>query len=588
MLPFGLSRFVLPKLAVVAVAVALAALARPVGRLRRDVAVVVVVGAGWLVLCALAGDAPLAQLVGRWPRYEGLVALPLYAGALWAGARLLGPGTTPARTRALVGSASVTALVCALVALVEATGRRPLGGDVTRPGSLLGNASQQGALGATLLAVLLAVVVRRPVDRAAALPTVGLVASGTLVVTSGSRAALAGAVLACGVVVLTGWRAPGRRRTLAVAGGAAVAVGAAALLLPTTRDRVLGGDELASGTVEGRALLWSDTVRLLGDHLVTGVGPSGFFDAAGPAASDRWRLELGTANPPDSPHDALLQAGVAGGAVLVVLTLALVALLVRAGWAARGELDGPRGGLLAGAAAGLVAGVVTLSTGFTHASTTPLLCVLAGALASQVAAERERAWVGPAVAAGGAAWALVLVVACAGEGAVGRGVTLAAEGHIDAASDRFDLARTLRPWDADVPVLATAAFAAGVDAGDPASARHALSWSHDALALVPGSVDTVRTRAVALATLDRPAEGRVLVERVLADDPLNVDLLLAAGTLAAQDGDLEAGRDHLVRATEVDPGNAAAWADLGIVAQAMGDTALVAEVRAWQDAHPSG
>lgn len=586
MLPTGLSRFVLPKLALVAAAVALAALARPAGRLQRGVAAVVGVGAVWLAIAAVAGDAPAAQLVGRWPRYEGLVALPLYAGALWAGARLLGPGTTPVRTRALVVSAAATGLTAAVVAVVEATGLRPLGGDVDRPGSLLGNASQQGAIGAMLLAVLLAVVVRRPLGRDAALPVAGLVASGALVVTSGSRAALLGALVACAVVALSLLRAPGRRLALGLVGGTALVVGAASLLLPATRARVLGGDALASGTVEGRAVLWADTVRMLGSHLVTGVGPSGFFDAFGPAASDRWRRELGTVNPPDSPHSVLLQAGVAGGVALVVLTLALAVLLVRAAWSARAELAAPRGPLLVGAAAAAAAGAVTLSAGFTHASTTPLLCLLAGALASRPPAVRERAWVAPGVAAAGALWALVLVVACAGETAVARGVTLAAQGHVEEATDRFTLARTLRPWDPDVPVLATAAFAAGADAGDEPSAREALAWSDDALALVPGSVETTRTRAVSLGVLGRRAEGRALVEKTLADDPLNVDLLLAAGTLAAQDGDLATGRDHLVRATQVAPDDPVAWADLGIVARALGDQEQLARVRAWQEAHP--
>ena len=154
------------------------------------------------------------------------------------------------------------------------------------------------------------------------------------------------------------------------------------------------------------------------------------------------------------------------------LAVSLVVLLVRAAWLAR-PIPGDRGTLLVGSAAGLAAGAVALTVGFTHAATTPLLCVLAGVLASRPAAPQERAWVRSGVAVVGSAWVLVLVLACVGETAMARGLSAACAGRVDEATAQLELARTLRPWDPDVAVLATAAFAPGTDAGDVPSAREA-------------------------------------------------------------------------------------------------------------------
>ena len=567
LVPGGLSRFVLAKLAVVAAAVALAGLAASAGRLPRGVALLVAASAAWLVVSALAGAAPLAQLVGRWPRYEGLVALPVYAGALWAGARLLGPATTTARVDALRGALSVAGLVAAVVATVELFGHRPLGGDAARPGSVLGNASQQGAFGATVVAVLLPAVVRarRP------LPVAGLVAGVVLTAASGSRAALLGALAAVVLVVVVerrGWPTP----ALAGAGLAVLAVA-----LPTTRDRLSGVDELAAATVSGRSILWRDTAHLLLGRPLTGVGPSGFVDAWWPAASERWHLEVGDANPPDSPHTAVLQVLGAGGFLLLALTIALVAVTAVRGVRSFRASDDDRRALLLGAGGALVAGVVTLSAGFTHAATTPLLCLLAGALVG--APPGGRRWVGRAVAVGAGVWFLVLAVACVGEVRTEQAVTLAASGQSDRADAAFRQARALRPWDPDLALLATQAFGAGAAAGDRASASRTLEWSDRSLASTPDSLDAARNRAIALAALGRVDEARALLDGLLARDPMDVDLLVAAGTLAAQDGDLDTALRRLHRATELDPGNELAWTNLEAVARAAGDATELDRVR---------
>ena len=99
-LPGALDRFVFPKLAVAAAGVTLALTVSARGRLPREVHR----DARARRAAAARGrrspsTAPVAQLLGRPPRYEGVVALSVYLGALVAGARLLGARPDARRER---------------------------------------------------------------------------------------------------------------------------------------------------------------------------------------------------------------------------------------------------------------------------------------------------------------------------------------------------------------------------------------------------------------------------------------------------------------------------------------------------------
>ena len=91
-LPGALNRFVFIKLTLGAAALACALMAGLPGRLQRSSRVLLTLAGATLTASALLGQAPLAQLIGRAPRYEGLVALLVYLGALLMGAWLLGRG----------------------------------------------------------------------------------------------------------------------------------------------------------------------------------------------------------------------------------------------------------------------------------------------------------------------------------------------------------------------------------------------------------------------------------------------------------------------------------------------------------------
>ncbi len=133
------------------------------------------------------------------------------------------------------------------------------------------------------------------------------------VVLSGSRGGLAGLLAGLLVFVVLVWREPGARRAARLALGFVAGVLVLAALIPGMRQRILGGDPVAWATVSGRGWLWRDTMDLIAAHPFLGVGPSGFVDAIGEFHSLGWARDVGPVNPPDSPHNLILQLLTAGG-----------------------------------------------------------------------------------------------------------------------------------------------------------------------------------------------------------------------------------------------------------------------------------
>lgn len=251
LLPGGEDRFALAKLAALALAVVIGLHARPTGWLPRWAVIGLVAGSVWLVLAASVSEAPWAQLWGRWPRYEGLITLPVLAGALWLGARTLGPDAPKAARITAERAIMMLAALVTGVALLQVLGAPLLQTPAGRPGSLLGNATDQGAVGALCAVVLLVGAIVAGLERApslrpllARLAGIGLAVLG--VVLSGSRGALLG--LVCGVLVIAGLltlpsirsamgtnpqhRAPGRLAASVVGG----TLGTTVLLAPRSQS----------------------------------------------------------------------------------------------------------------------------------------------------------------------------------------------------------------------------------------------------------------------------------------------------------------------------------------------------------------
>ena len=532
-LPEALNRFVFPKATVVAVALALAAGVPARGRLRRAAVVLLVVAAVDLLVAALTSVSPLQALIGRAPRYEGVLVLPLYLGAAVAGARLLGPGRAPDSMAWFLDWLAVAALAIAGLAVLETAGVRPLTSDIARPGSLLGNASDEGAwavlaLGPLTMAALRA---REP------LPVAGALGAAVVLVCSGSRGALLGAVAGFAVLAVL---MPRRAQSLTVA-AIVIAVAVATLTLPTTRGRVLETAPLTSETVTGRQLLWKETLSLVGAHPLLGLGPSGYADSIPRYHDHRWAIQVGPANPPDSPHNWILQSAAAGGVPLALIAVVLALLTLACGaagaWEERAsERSAPLGGMLAG-----VAGYATaLLFHFTSPGTAPLAALFAGALLSTVPARglvrRRRAALSGACAVASGLLAVVLSCAAAAELPLRLATVAAAKGEVERANHDFDAASLLRPWDGAVAADAANNFAILATHGVRGAAAAGARWSHRALDADRQSIAALADGAAVALARGEAARAAALLSRALRLDPTNSDLYVAAAAAASARG----------------------------------------------------
>lgn len=555
--PDAFTRWHLPKAAVLVVAAVLASMTAPAGRLPRWVWVFVAIGGGFILCAALVGDAPLAQVMGRWPRYEGLIMLPVYVAAVWIGARLLGPESSGLTQRRFALAAAVAAALLFGVSVAEALGGRPLPSDLDRPGALLGNASDQGLIGVAFAALLspwvFAAARSRVFDRYALVLTVGMLASVGTVVLSASRGAIVALVVAMvttGAILVAHAPRGARRRLVLGAGAAIVGVIILALLTPTTASRLTGASPLASRTIEDRITIWQETIGLLAKQPVLGVGPSGYLDAIAAEHGSDWYAS-GSGTVLESPHNWLLQLASAGGILLLLCGLAFVAYVGAAafrrlrpgGRASPNRTAASEAGALnlvgaIAALAGLAIGLLTHFTGAAVGITAGLLIGIVVAVSPRI----EPAWWRAGRSAALGLWALALVLAVAGDVALQRAVTAPTLAEAEAG---FERAAALRPWDADVTSIAAQVLAAHADQGDRAAAVAAVRWADRSLALVPRSTVTRMAAAVALRGSGEPASltrAIELLEELTAEQPADPQPVLQLGLAFAAAGDLDAAR----------------------------------------------
>lgn len=589
-LPGGLDRFVLIKVAAVAAGGCLGLLVPRAGRLPRSATVLVCLGAGVLLAAAAFGAQPMAQVLGREPRLEGAFVLAAYVLAAVAGARLLGPGRGGDVDTMVIRLLTIAAVVVAVLGLLEALGWTPLTSSTSRPGSLLGNASDEGAWAVLVLGPLVAHALRRRDPWS----LVGSAAALLAIAASGSRGALVGGLVVLAVLALLSRE----RRASLLCLAAALGMGAVGLLLPATRVRLDGADSLAAATVPGRGLLWSETLSLLGRHPLLGLGPGGFSDAIPALHDERWYVTTGSAVPPDSPHSWPLQALSAGGPVLLVLALLLGGLTLAKGWRTAsdaflvGEARAPAGLLAAGLLAGLAGYGTALLVHLTSPGTTALAASFGGALLSvpvSVAGERDTAGlrrsrgVAPAVAGG---LAVVLFLGALAEIPLRQAIIRADAGDLAGADAAFATASRLRPWDPDLGAAAGHAFAVLASAGSTAAASRATPWLTVASAQLPRSVPVMIDQAsVAEASGDFATAARLLATAQVAD-PYNPQILLRRGVVAAEQADYPAAEEFLLRAADLSPQSPEPWDDLarlytlqGRTAEAAGATAKAAGLR---------
>lgn len=584
MQPGGLFRFVWVKLLVVIIAVLAGLLSPPGSRLPLPVKAVLTACVLWIAAAMLLSDTPFASIAGRWPRYEGLLMLGVYVAVFAVGAKVLGGGSGSQRRTLLAMSLAVAGTVVFVIAALESAGLRPLGGagDV-RPGATLGNATDQGLIGVVITGVLAA---QGEPDRAwqVWLRRVGLLAGSGVAVLSGSRAALA-AVLVVAVFGAYTWMRSQSWTGPKVAGGAALAVAGIAvgvLLSPGARERLL-----STGTVDGRWLLWDQTLALVAEHPLSGVGPSGFVDALPGYLSAEWARTVGDSFPADSPHNWPLQALAAGGFPLLGLVVVLIAVSVAAVVRRMRESESAADRrYLAVVLVTVAAYGLALLTHFTSIGTTGLVAFLCGGLVGREAAAvaparsgflrtfgagKMRAVPRPAGALLVIAGLGIAVPATVAEWSMGAGARAAAAGSHTQADQAFKQAWQLRAWDGDTALLAAQAFAGPATEGDQQAARYAVSWGTLARERTPQSLEAGTALALGYLYSGDVPKAKDVLDALVADSPYSTALYVHRGVAQFGLGRPAESIADLEHAASLDPSLDTPWLVLANIHQRLGN-----------------
>lgn len=242
------------RLIALSVGVALGLMATARGRLPKSAAILLLVFLAVFTVAGLQGDTPMLSLIGRFPRYEGLPVVAMFAAALWIGARSFGPKSMTNRDTAY-SAIAVSAMAMASVVVMQAMmypGERASG--------LLNSAMVTGTWGLISVGMLGWKVWSEP----RLLWIIGAVSGLVVIALAGSRGALLGLTPA---VLLTAlwrpflkprgriwWIAPALAVLVAVGGGGRVSEvpGAADPAPALHRQGPAGhvGGHVATGAVE--------------------------------------------------------------------------------------------------------------------------------------------------------------------------------------------------------------------------------------------------------------------------------------------------------------------------------------------------
>jgi tetratricopeptide (TPR) repeat protein len=523
----------------------------------------------------------------------------------------------------MVRSLSYASAAVLAVSVAEEAGAQPIETNVARPGSLLGNASDQGVVGVVLAALLLPTAIsswsRRSTAEARWVPLVGVASAVVTTALSASRGALL--ALACVGAVHTArflMTAKITRRAIGVTIGLIVGVATLVVALPETRDRVLGTSPLAAETAEQRWVMWGDALSLIRDHPWLGVGPSGFVDAIPLYFGSTWFAEVGRGRTLDSPHNLVLQisaaAGLVGLAACIIVLLLIArqvvgnyraalhddagrvvatAVTVRGKGTSRsariagrdkptrthppnGGPEGfapPRSELLWGAILALLAYGVALMVHFTSASTTILAALIAGTAVSVptrdsgVLGDSGSTWLrAESLRAVGilalACWATALTVSAVAELPLRAGVDAASRGDVRAADQAFTMTQGLRPWDADTALIAAESYAGAADRGSTAAAQRAVNWGLRARDALPMSLRAAKAVAVGQQYSGDFEQAATTLTGAAKLAPTDPEVFHRLGAIQAALGRESQAEANLRWAAELDPTQAGVWQSL--------------------------
>jgi len=302
----------------------------------------------WLLFVAWGGLSAATVATNQWWAWRSVALTGFGLLLMWSARRLARAG---ARDWLLAAACSAVG-VLALVVLLEAYGviaRQSLFGRA--PGGSMGVRTY--AAHAMILGVPLLVGQLGTARRVSTRTLIGgiLLATTMALVLTRSRAAWLAAALAAALALLRFVRRPSPAgRMLPI--GIVVACGmAAAVLLPNRlvwssvqpyRDTLLGIGDYHQGSGRGRLLQYGNTLAIVRDHPILGVGPGNWtvvYAAYAGSADPSNRPGQIWQTPARSTNDWLGIAAERGLPGLVLLLLALAAT-ARAAWRSFGEANG--------------------------------------------------------------------------------------------------------------------------------------------------------------------------------------------------------------------------------------------------------
>lgn len=374
------------------------------------------------VLSTLFSVSPVVSVFGAYLRWEGLWTLACYwllfvAGVRWGRNRPLLTWVAP--------SMAVGALAVSMVGLLEFFGVARIGAGMElfcaagfgsskavsdRIIATCGNAAFLGGYLCMMVPLGLAMALTdeppRPWWRWLGASTAG--AAGVTLVLTYARAAWLGAIV--GLIALVWAMRPDRKRTIAIAVAVALALAAAGGVAAMTGRqgllaRIASSVDLRAGSVPQRLAILGDTIPMVRDHALVGVGLDAFGSAFGRYESVELLRSGGGGNlSTDRAHNDLLQVAATQG--LIGLAAWLVFLAAYGEAALRALKTAPGGwprAVIAGGIAATLAYLVQAQLEFSTFVVTPTFWALAGIVWAAASEHRSRPQgrLGP-----GGAWAL--------------------------------------------------------------------------------------------------------------------------------------------------------------------------------------
>ena len=341
-----------------------------------------------VAVSSIVSVVPRISLVGKMPRYEGLLAWIIYLALFFLAARFMSSVSGLARLHSVL---TALVLIVSVYGLIQSFGLDLIKWDsglVTgRARSTLGNAATLGAFLALTLPFSASALLGQ-IKRTSRLLTVAALAVGlpALIMTR-SRGAWLAFFLASLLFVYLAWRNGLIGKKISLPVRIASMAGVIALVIAMVSGFYYIESE--RGTASGRMVLWTQTVKAIGDRPIFGWGPQTFEYVFPAYITPTYEKNITRKTVVDDPHNVVLQSafntGFPATLALALLLTTIFRLLNRS----------PENNKIApyviGTTAGLCGYIVALQFHFSTLAVSPIFWVLAGSAVGAVGASRSEA-----------------------------------------------------------------------------------------------------------------------------------------------------------------------------------------------------